>query len=74
MSEKPIPYDGFARLTWKVYAALQRVGPCTVRTLVRELREDGYGPNASAVNKVLTEYLVDRVARQGKNEWIAVDS
>lgn len=67
------PYDSFARLALVVEGLLRRHGPMTTRQLARELQYEDWYPATSAINKVLTHHLRDRVRRGPGRCWSLVD-
>ena len=70
MSKKQIPFDSFVLLAETVVTALREAGPSDVQTIAQHIRRSHGGrPQPSAISKVLTQYLGDRVVRCGKKKW-----
>jgi len=65
-----LQYDPFLRLADTVMELLAGSGPLKAKEIVRALHRRGWGkPPASAVNKVLTQYLANEVEQIESGRW-----
>ena len=64
-----VPYNSFLRLADAVLEQLEAAGPLRIKEIADALRRSGWGSPPSSAVKVLAQYLVGKVKRDGRGRW-----